>query len=793
MCNCSFRPKRYEGRGFSLKKNFTLIELIVSIVVIGILAAIVMLNISDLRLQAEETAYAVNEREVQSAVDRYKLEYGEYPTTPQPTKGNPQIVELDKIVPEFIRKKPKGEFKVEVDEKGKTTLIREGGNEDGEVQEPPYVQIQSCEEAVGQGYICISNEEEFNNIRNNLSGKYILMNNIDLSGYSNWTPIGNSTAPFTGELNGNKFTINSLTFSDYSSVNVGVFGVVSYGLLQNINLMNTQMENSLLTTPTENYDPLSVGTLIGKVYGDGITNPAQNPLEVKNITLESSVGLNSFGNFRTSTYYGGMIGSIEFNSDITIQNVDNTYNYKSDKGEAGGLVGYIEYNNSSAQADLIIKNITISGTMHSLKDSAQWENCTYRCGYVSGLIHDVDMYNVLNGTFSVSDINISGDFDGAYTAGLIRNVAVRDENATTTFENVNVSGVLRGNSKPKATNGTVTGLLKDFQGPGITIRNIDIVATLEGDYVYGIVDTFFVEGWLNPEANETMIIEGININSTVNYFTEFTGLFSSAFIDYIGGDVVIRDINIITTTTHSHLGKGTATGLMLYFHYDGIGDVLITDIIIEGVLTGSTVYGFTQYLDPSYNGYSDGTAELNYELSNIQVNAEMKAHSRDNPNFGKPLNRYNPTGPVDTVEYFGGTVGGFFGYSTYQYSYSDNFTLKNIAVNGNMSVTGLKVDDSYHHSDIYGFAGIFKSTLGTEDALIVMENVTINGTMTIDPILTNGEIHPFVEKWELYDPTGTLVENLADDSFILRNNSVPSMENISLYDSSKINIQTYNK
>ena len=42
--------------------------------------------------------------------------------------------------------------------------------------------------------------EDLNDIRNDLTGTYILMNDIDLSRYENWSPIGSADAPFTGAL-----------------------------------------------------------------------------------------------------------------------------------------------------------------------------------------------------------------------------------------------------------------------------------------------------------------------------------------------------------------------------------------------------------------------------------------------------------------------------------------------------------------------------------------------------------------------------------------------------------------
>lgn len=41
-----------------------------------------------------------------------------------------------------------------------------------------------------------------------LNGKYVLMSDLDLSGYSNWVPVGSSpSTPFSGQFDGNGFVI----------------------------------------------------------------------------------------------------------------------------------------------------------------------------------------------------------------------------------------------------------------------------------------------------------------------------------------------------------------------------------------------------------------------------------------------------------------------------------------------------------------------------------------------------------------------------------------------------------
>lgn len=88
----------------------------------------------------------------------------------------------------------------------------------------------------------IASAEQLQRVRENLAGHYILVADIELSGYENWEPIGAfqslSDAPedaevphpdyaFTGTFDGAGHTISNLTVSSASPMGAGLFGYAS--------------------------------------------------------------------------------------------------------------------------------------------------------------------------------------------------------------------------------------------------------------------------------------------------------------------------------------------------------------------------------------------------------------------------------------------------------------------------------------------------------------------------------------------------------------------------------------
>lgn len=146
-----------------MKKLFTLIELIVVIVIIGILAAIVIPNVSDTKKEAIVSMMEGNIRNIQSAVDIYQLKNeGRFPTINQPTLENPQRIEFSLLYPEYMKSLPDEqkvpEQKYWIDAYGKVW----GATVDAPnsfYESNSNIEWISQEKAVGYNYYEITSEE----------------------------------------------------------------------------------------------------------------------------------------------------------------------------------------------------------------------------------------------------------------------------------------------------------------------------------------------------------------------------------------------------------------------------------------------------------------------------------------------------------------------------------------------------------------------------------------------------------------------------------------------------------
>lgn len=232
-------------------------------------------------------------------------------------------------------------------------------------------------QAVAQGYTVIKTADQLQAMNNNKSGKYILMNDIDLSGY-NWTPVGDSTNRFTGTFNGNGYAIKNLTINNSASDYQGLFGFSDFGsVIKNVGLTNVNIKG-------KNY----VGGLVGGAF-DSIENcyvtgcvTGQNAVGgLAGMTNNYVVSSYSISNISGNSFVGGLIG----HSDNSVEDSFSSGSVIS-KNDAGGLIGWQE--NSSQSSSISVyncySNSSVTGGSGLIGVSDSFVELCYARGSVSG-------------------------------------------------------------------------------------------------------------------------------------------------------------------------------------------------------------------------------------------------------------------------------------------------------------------------------------------------------------------------------------------------------------------------
>lgn len=152
---------------------------------------------------------------------------------------------------------------------------------------------------ISDGYTPVYTAEDLNNIRNNLSGKYIIMNDIDLSSYENWVPVGTEEKPFNGVMNGNNHIVNKMNINDASNY-IGFFGYADSAEIKNLKIENAKIE-------IETDENVVVGLISGQIENSVVSNCKVN----------GTMAIKTEGNAEA----GGIVGIAWCNNEVA----DNCY------------------------------------------------------------------------------------------------------------------------------------------------------------------------------------------------------------------------------------------------------------------------------------------------------------------------------------------------------------------------------------------------------------------------------------------------------------------------------------
>ncbi|SNT25916.1 The GLUG motif-containing protein, partial [Anaerovirgula multivorans] len=263
----------------------------------------------------------------------------------------------------------------------------------------------------------IMTKDQLNNMRYEIKAYYRLGNDIDLD-EEEWEPVGNSSMPFSGTLDGNGYSISNLHINKGT---VDYVGLMAY--TNNADFRNIKIDD--ISVSGKNY----VGALVG--YAKGVNLFSNICIGSGEINATSYIGglagLIEGGNVEysstevnivaTSSYGGGLIGHsrTDISKSVAFGKVAVTSNY------AGGLVGYIASNNIIAESYAtgdITGNAYIGGLVGRVyANGAKIENC-FALGKATGRESSPYTGGLLGQAYS-SSTTAPVNVNNCYSAGIV--------------------------------------------------------------------------------------------------------------------------------------------------------------------------------------------------------------------------------------------------------------------------------------------------------------------------------------------------------------------------------------
>ena len=278
----------------------------------------------------------------------------------------------------------------------------------------------------------IHTAQQLYDVRNNLSGSFVLMNDIDLSGFNSgqWVPIGDDVVEFTGTFDGQGYVIKNLTITGGAYNYNGLFGFSSGGaIIKNIGLENLRIEASspaftsggicgfnYYSTIFNCYNTGDISSPYGSSYAGGICGIGSGSISY----CYNTGKLPAFGN--TGGISGHSYGSISycynsggFSSSGSTGGIcgtgygfiSNCYNTGiiSSSNHAGGICGSADWSHTT----ISFSNCINTGDISSARAGGI-------CGYSSG----TDSISYCYNTGNISSTSAAGGICAiSYNAGTI--------------------------------------------------------------------------------------------------------------------------------------------------------------------------------------------------------------------------------------------------------------------------------------------------------------------------------------------------------------------------------------
>lgn len=323
------------------------------------------------------------------------------------------------------------------------------------------LQEVSTKTSVPSGYTPIYDAEDLQNMQEDLTANYILMNDIDLSGI-NWKPMqpsktGVYTSGFTGTLDGNGFTIRNLTVNAEQYDNGALF-YQNEGTIQNLRVtgqINLTSKSGIVRFAAS-LAIYNKGTIYNCTSAAGITAGGDMPVRVGGLVSENKGTIDYCrytGTIHASAGGGEVsVGGITYINDnsAVISHCENVGIILAESGNStevkdtisslvnessihlGGIAGKTDWHSTIDQCRATC-TIRITGESH------------YEYWYIGGIVGSgfVATFSncCFNGTLSIN-VDIKDVASGIYKVGGLAG----DGGYESKYENCYVSGVITDSS-----------------------------------------------------------------------------------------------------------------------------------------------------------------------------------------------------------------------------------------------------------------------------------------------------------------------------------------------------------
>ena len=568
---------------------------------------------------------------------------------------------------------------------------------------------------------------------------FILNNDIDMSGVSNFTPIGSATNTFKGDFYGNGHTISNLKVST-SNANAGLFGVIEDSHIQDVCINGVSVSGGSNT-----------GALVGQVTGTST---------IKNISVKGGTVTGSGNNL------GGLIGSLSSNSTLTESYTALTVQSSSSISNVGGLIGNNNGTVSKTYTDGEVKASSATNVGGLIGTNSGKVSTSYVMRNVTGATNvggfiGTNSGNVSN-SYSIADVSgsVSGGFigknNGGTLSGNVYNIGSGDAV-------VNAQGVGSGSST--GINGLVIEDMRKkdvMEAQGFTSSNgwsyLNYVTPVLG----GVTATGGGKIYVDSSLTEFEIGDTYYINSAAQLkrLAEMVNAgHDTAGIVFVLENDITLDSSFTSIGTSTEMFKGDFHGnghtisgaqdtIFAYTHNAKIQDVGVINANVSGGDNTGILVGYGEHNTEIINSYVNGSvsgsnnvgglagALVDSTVINSFSNAVVNGANTVGGLLGKVTNTtVKSSYATGDVTASGNTAGGFIGQlvsGSITTAYAEGNVLASSNVGGFVGTNGGTISNAYSIGRVHGNnRGAFAGTNnGTMTGNVYNSNLEINATGT---------------------------------------------------------------